>query len=221
MTINLSEKYGATKKKLPNASKYKNQPTRNQINEYQKNKEEILDPIVIKSLKRHPADVLHGSQSLHMIIPGSRKPNDWDLYSFQEEKRALALEQSIDNKMKSDFAYTEECKIPRPPGKEPKTSKIAHNATKLYVVKVRGITVPQIDVMDMPKGLPTFFFKGITHESLESQHYKLDFIANNNIAKMTKAIGDRNSIEDYLKSKGKKLPERTHGMTQKKISKRM
>jgi len=205
MTINLSEKYGATKKKLPNASKYKNQPTRNQINEYQKNKEEILDPIVIKSLKRHPADVLHGSQSLHMIIPGSRKPVDWDLYSSQEEKRALALEKSLDEKMKADIAYTEQGKFP----KVPESNTL--NPTKLYHVKVVGITDPQIDVMDKPKNLPTFSYEGITHETLESQHYKLDWRANNQWTKLVKAVGDRKEIEKYLESKGKKVPKRTHG----------
>ena len=205
MTINLSETYGATKKKLPNASKYKNQPTRNQINEYQKNKEEILDPIVIKSLKRHPADVLHGSQSLHMIIPGSRKPADWDLYSLKEKERALALEKSLDNKMKSDIAYTEQGKFP----KVPESNTL--NPTKLYHVKVVGITDPQIDIMDKPKNLPTFSFNGITHETLESQHYKLDWRANNQWTKLVKAVGDRKEIEKYLESKGKKVPKRTHG----------
>lgn len=207
---------GLFNRELPNASKYTNQPTQSQIQQYKKNKKDIVDPIVISSLKNHPEDILHGSQSLHMILPESREPNDWDLYSPKEELRALSLEKSLDEKMKSDFFYTQKGKLPAPPSKEPKTASRAFNATKLYEIKVRGITDPQIEVMDVPKGLPTFPFKGITHESLESQHYKLDFRASTNIAKMSNAIGDRNAIEEYLESHGKPVPERTHGLTQRK-----
>lgn len=215
-TYNVKKKVGMFDKNLPNASSYNNPPTSEQLSKYKQNKKEILDPIVISSLKKHPSDVLHGSQSLKRVMPEffKREPNDWDFYSDQEEKRALALEKSLDTKMKSDFAYTVKGKIPQVTTGTPNPK--AFNASKLYEVKVRGVTDPQIEVMDKPKGLPTFSFGGITHESLESQHYKLDFRASNSLTKMIKGIGDRNAIEDYLKSKGKKVPERTHGMTQKR-----
>jgi len=195
---------------LPNASKYKNPPTKEQIQEFIQNKDKIVDPIVITSLKKHPEDVLHGSQSLHMLVPGAREPHDWDLYSPKDKQRAQALEKSIDNKVKADIAYTVKGKLPQV------TAKPVFNSKTLYHVKIRGEKEPEIDVMDRPKDLPTFRFEGITHESMESQHYKLDWRANNSLTKMINAVGDRKNIENYLRSKGKKVPKRVHGFTRTK-----
>lgn len=193
---------------LPNASKYDNQPTQSQIEKFEKDREKIVSPIVVSSLKKHPEDVLHGSRSLSMLLPVFREPKDWDLFSPKERTRALQFERSLDNKMKADISQT----VPITLVESMFTSRQPGNAEKLYrVVVPQSDRDAEIDVIEKPKRLQTVRKDGITHESLESQYKRLD-IRKEQITQTAKATGDKHAIEDFWKSKGLTVLPQTQSM---------
>lgn len=144
-------------------------PTKQQLDMFSKNHKNIIDTTVLKSLKTHRNDVLHGSQSLNMLLRSKRPAHDWDMYSPTERKRARALEKSIDRKAGCDIAEVRYTPIP----KSPFVKSSPDSSSELYRVYTPLIkNDADIDIMDKPRGLRTFRKGGITHESLVSQYSK-------------------------------------------------
>jgi len=142
-------------------------PTMQQISWFSKNHKEIIKDTVLTSLKKHKSDVLHGSQSLNILIPSNqRKAKDWDIFSKMEQGRAIELEKRLDKKANCDISQVSCHEIP-------KVSFDKDNGTtakRLCVVSTPLIhTDNGIDVMRTPKKLDTITHKGIRHESLEGQ----------------------------------------------------
>jgi len=182
-------------------------PTQQKIDYYQQNHEKIVDPIVLASLRKHREDVLHGSRSLNMLIPNFyRKPGDWDIYSPNEKKRALAFEEAIDKKVGADITETIHIEVPK--------SIFGFNAADeddsskdLYrVVAPRVSNDGEIDVMSKPKNLKTTRHKGITHESLESQYARTVTRRHRQPMKASQARSDQTEIEDYWYVRGRTPP---------------
>jgi len=179
-------------------------PTREQIDQFIKGKSRMIPDIVLSSLRNHPEDVLHGSQSLKLLLPQySRNPQDWDILSPKEKERALALEAEIDRRAGCDIARTEYIPIPKVSAgpDDPTTSKHLY---RIVTPAVEGDA--DIDVMDKPKQLKTQRHKGITHESLEYQYEKAKTRVQRQPMKAHKASSDIRDIENYFQSKGKKIP---------------
>jgi len=192
-------------------------PTRAQIEHFRKNRDKIVGSVVKTSLRKHPQDVLHGSRSLQMLIPNyPRQPGDWDMYSPQEKKRALALEAAIDRKVGADIVETRYCPIPKVTSgpDDPGTSK------DLYRIVSPDISNDaDIDIMDKPKQLKIMRQKGITHERLDEAYVKARRRIRLQPIKAGKAVEDSRSIADYFKKRGLKLPEekQSHPMMWERI----
>jgi len=176
------------------------EPSQSDIERLQGNKK-FINTIVEDSLKDHPQDVLHGSRSLSMLIPNfSRTPKDWDLFSPQEQKRALQLEAEIDKQAGCDIAQTQYRHVP----KMPFTPEMPGTGEHLYRVitpKIKGD--PEIDVMDRPKELDTVRKHNITHESLIEAHHKATTRRLRQPLMAQKALSDMKDIEAYWKKRGR------------------
>jgi hypothetical protein len=209
--------FGMTPKKqvLPDAG---NQPdaTQKHLDYYRRNKDNIIPPIVKSSLKKHPNDVLHGSRSLKMLIPNyPRDPEDWDVLSPEEKRRALAYEKAIDERVGADIAQTHYIQIPKTSigPDDPGTSK------HLYRVVIPRISNDaEIDVMDRPDDLKTERHKGITHEALTEQYKKAVARKSRQPLKAQKALADQRAIESHWERQGKMPPvveerRKSFGMT--------
>jgi len=187
------------------------EPTPEKIEYYKRNRQHIVPPIVKSSLRRHPQDVLHGSQSLNMLLPSfPREPGDWDMYSPKEKERALALESAIDRKVGADIASTVYIEIPKATfgGFQKKDDSEDDMSKNLYrVITPHVSNDAEIDVMDKPPNLPTVRHNGITHESLESQYKKSVRRQHMQPMKASKARTDQTAIEDYWNTKGIIPPE--------------
>lgn len=203
MTFSLSSGMSSRRNVLPDAG---NQPdaTQEHIDYYKRNKEKIVPPIVKGTLRKHPEDVLHGSRSLDMIIPNyPRKPSDWDTFSPEEKRRALAYEKAIDEKVGADIAETHYIKIPKVSMGPDDPAMGKH----LYrVVTPRISNDAEIDIMNRPSDLETERYNGITHESLASQYRKAVTRKGRQPTKAQKALSDQRAIEAYWESKGKTPP---------------
>jgi len=180
-------------------------PTRQQIEHFRQNRDKIIGPIVKASLRQHPQDVLHGSRSLDMLLPNyPREPNDWDIYSPQERKRAIELERAVDRKVGADIMETKYCPVPKVTSgpDEPGTSK------DLYRLVTPTISNDaDIDVMDKPAGIKTQKHKSITHESLREAYVKAFRRKKLQPIKAGKAIQDARAIEEYWQRKGLQPPQ--------------
>jgi len=176
--------------------------TPQQLERYDKEWEKIVSPTVVRSLRRHREDVLHGGRSLNMILPTKRTTKDWDMYSPREKTRAQALEKEIDRKAGCDVCQVKQVYMPKttPGADSPETSK------RLYrIVTEHTADDADVDVMDKPKGLRTTKAKGITHESLEAAHEKASKRMRLQPMYMWKAMLDKQRIEQYWRMKGKKF----------------
>lgn len=151
----------------------------------------IINNIVIKSLRQHPTDVLHGSQNLALQLPHHRKPSDWDLYSYSGKKRAKQLEQKLDKKFGYNIATVHSNKW------YDKGKKI-----KLYQVDtpVRG---GDIDLINRTHKLKTIRRKGITVLTLkqELEHKRK---AVKEYGRKTKSKQDIKYIKKYFNDKKKR-----------------
>jgi len=193
---------GPQKRVLPDAGNQPD-PTPEKIREYKKNQFKTVEKVVLDSLRKHPQDVLHGSQSLKKLLPQySRNPQDWDILSPMEKKRALALEAEIDRRAGCNIAETRYMEIP----KVSMTPDDPRDSKELYQVVTPLISGdPSIDVMDRPKGIHTIRRNGITHESLQDQYDKAKKRQMIQPTKAHKARSDQMDIERYWESKGKKI----------------
>lgn len=184
---------------LPDAG---NQPTpsKSDIERLQR-KDKIINPIVEDSLKEHPQDVLHGSRSLNRLLPNfSRRPHDWDMFSPQEKKRALALERRIDRKAGYNIAQTQYRHIPKMPFTQPMPGSGEH-LYRVVTPKIKGD--PEIDIMDRPENLDTVRKHNISHESLIEAHHKANTRRLRQPMMAQKATSDVNDIEKYWQKRGK------------------
>ena len=193
--------FGGPPKKeiLPDAGNQP-EPTSENLDYYRKNREKIVPSIVKSTLKKHPSDVLHGSQSLNMLIPNyTREPRDWDTYSPNERQRALAYERAIDRSVGANIAQTEYIQIPKVSSKDDNSG----TSRELYRVVTPQISNDaEIDVMDKPSDLKTIRDKGITHESIEEQYIKAVTRKSMQVFKAQKALEDQRAIETYWETKG-------------------
>jgi len=205
MQLSTLGSFGPQKTVLPDAGNQPD-PTPEKIKKYKQNKFKIVEQVVKKSLRKHPEDVLHGSQSLKMLLPQySRDPQDWDILSPTEKKRALALEAAIDRRAGCDIAETRYMRIP----KTSMTPDDPRDSKELYQVVTPSISGdPDIDIMDKPSGIKTMRYKGITHESLQDQYDKARTRQVRQPIKAQKARSDQQDIEKYCASKGKKIKGR-------------
>lgn len=188
-------------KYLKDASKLK-KCTPKQLEHYEKNWEKIVSPTVVRSLRRHREDVLHGGRSLNMLLPTQRPTKDWDIYSPREKTRAQALEREIDRKTGCDVCQVKQVHMPKTTmgPDSPETSK------RLYrIVTEHTADDADVDVMDKPKGLRTTRAKGITHESLEAAREKAAKRMRLQPMYMWKAMLDKQRIEQYWRMKGKEF----------------
>lgn len=166
-----------------------------------KKQKDLIDPIVTKSLRENPQDVLHGSRSLNMLIPHfPRKPNDWDIFSTTEQERALELERKIDEKAGRNIAQTEYRRLPTLPFSPP----LENSGEHLYRVTLPHLSDhhPEIDIMDRPPNLDTTRKYGITHESLPEAYEKASTRRLRQPLMATKASQDIQAIETHWKKKG-------------------
>jgi hypothetical protein len=184
---------------LPDAG---NQPTPTPEQIKHINQRNIVDPIVERTLKENPQDVLHGSRSLHCIIPHySRKPNDWDIFSTEERERAIELERKIDEQSGANVAQTYYRHIPSMPFSPPSSGTGEH----LYRVTTPHLeNEADIDIMNRPQDIETVRKDGITHESLLDAHKKATTRRFRQPLMMQKASSDISDIERYWKKKGKR-----------------
>ena len=174
-----------------------------QRSHYDRNWEQIVSPTVIKSLRKHKQDVLHGGRSLNILLPTKRPTKDWDMYSPIEKKRAQTLERSLDKKMGCNICDVKKVDLPKvSPGPDmPGTSK------RLYrVVTEHSDDDADIDVMDKPKGLKTIRRHGIAHESIDLAYKKAVRRMQVQPLQMWKAMEDKQRIEEYWAMKGRKRP---------------
>lgn len=160
-----------------------------------KNKKEIIDNIVLQTLHQHNKDVLHGSQNLARQLPKHRKPNDWDIYSYSERKRAYQLEKKIDNRFGKDIAKVHNDKW------YDKNKKI-----RLYQVDT-PIKGGDIDLINRPTGIHTIRKQGITLLSLkdEMMHKKK---ASKEYGRKTKSKQDMAYIRSFIGRKTKRKKRR-------------
>jgi len=133
--------------------------------EFKKDAEKYVKPSVISHLKSHKEDVLHGSQSLKMLLPSySREPKDFDIYSKKEKKTAQTIESKIDKKFGKNVVATKPQHVPNFSGREDPTT----SGSLFRIVPVGGgwSQDAYVDIMKTPKKVSTTRKGGITHESL-------------------------------------------------------
>lgn len=181
------------------------QCSREQQQYYEQNWERIVNPMVEGHL-RGSKDVLHGGRSLNMLFDAKpsdklyRESLDWDLLSRKPRKHSIKIEKQIDTSMGCNI-----CDVVHVP--IPKTSVQEHEdmSADLYRLTTSFTDKDsEVDIMDRPKKLDTIHYKGIYHETLESQYKK----ATKGLMvpfRSFKCGLDRTRIREYYRTKGKKL----------------
>jgi len=181
------------------------QCSREQEQYYEQNWERIVNPKMMEHL-RGSKDVLHGGRSLNMLFNAEpsdrlyRESLDWDLLSRKPRKHSIKIEKQIDKSMGCNICDIVHVPIPKTSGREHEDMSL-----ELYRVTTSSTSKDsEVDVMDRPKKLDTTHYKGIYHESLESQYKK----ATRGLMvpmRSFKSGLDRTRIRDYYRLKGKKL----------------
>jgi len=196
---------GGRTKTLPDSSNLP-RPTQQQIQNYKDNHRTWINEIVMDSLRKHQkTDALHGSKSLQLIIGPAypRKPQDYDVFSEEERKRATQIEKQLDQKAGCDIARTRYEYIPKVSfgPDDPYTGK------HLYIVEtplIHGDT--SVDYMNMPENLPTETHNGIRHQSLDVSYQKASTRIYRQPLKASKASQDMHAIREYYHRMGRQLP---------------
>jgi len=169
-----------------------------QIQNYRKNKEKILPPEVIRSVRKH-RDVLHGGRSLNMLLPKKyhRHTEDFDVYSKKPRIRADEIEDYIDKRCGCDMAYVKSSVVPNVSGVEDELM-----SADIHRVVTHLQTDAEVDYMTTPKNLPVTFHRGIRHEKLTEALRKAKKGLTQPM-RMAKASKDVNRITSYLENRGR------------------
>ena len=202
LSTNTSIKMGGGTETLPDAGGQP-EPTREDIQKFNANKDKIVEPIVIGSLRKHRQDVLHGSQSLKRLLTKySRDPGDFDMFSPTEKSRAQQIERAIDRKVGADVVETRYVPIPKVSlgADDPSSSKELYRVTSPELGEV-------VDIMERPKKLKTVSQGGITHESLDEAYKKAQKRKSLQPIQAYKALSDMRDIEEYWARRGVQPPE--------------
>lgn len=169
-----------------------------QVQYYRKNKDRILPPEVMRSVRKH-RDVLHGGRSVNMLLPKKyyRETKDFDIYSKLPKTRADEIENYIDKRCGCDMAHVNSMIVPNVSATEDELM-----SADIHRVITRIESDAEVDYMTLPPKLPIRYHRGIRHEKLTEALRK----AKKGLMqpmRMAKASKDVRRISEYLESRGK------------------